>query len=278
VKRFVSRVHPSVIAVVEQELWPNMILNAPCPVVLVNARMSERSAENYRRLGGVFRRVMHRIDLVLAQNDEYADRYRSLGARRVETAGNLKFDALPIVDETAERARYRTKFGERLLVAGSTSEPEEQIVLDAYRTLRGEFPDLKLVIAPRHLERVPEIRKMLPPDVGLLDTMGELYKLYCAAAVTFVGGSFAPRGGQSIIEPASLGKPMVTGPGLQNFADVAEKLKPLGVLKIAETPSQVAPLLAEFLRRPELGEPGRRFIRQSAGCTRRVAESILKMA
>lgn len=275
VSRFVARVRPSLIAVVEQELWPNMILNAPCPVILVNARMTERSAQAYRRLGGLFRRVMKRIDLVLAQNEEYAARYRSLGALRVEVVGNLKFDALPQVDEAAERARYRAKFGEPLLVAGSTSEPEEEILIQAYSELRKQFPALKLVIAPRHLERVPEIRKKLPPGVGLLDTMGELYKLYCAATVTFVGGSFGNRGGQSVIEPASLGKPIVTGPDLRNFAEVAERLQDLGALKIASNPVDLVPLLGSYMRNPSLGEPGRKLIQESKGSTRRASEALL---
>jgi 3-deoxy-D-manno-octulosonic-acid transferase len=232
------------------------------------------------------------VDLVLAQNDEYAQRYRELGARNVEVAGNLKFDALPEIDEGEERKRWRARLGEQVLVGGSTHAPEEEILLDAYARLREKFPRLRLVLAPRHLERLEEVLGVvrakgftpkrlsegaIETEVGVLDTMGELYKLYCGAAVAFVGGSFAPRGGQSVIEPASLGKPIVAGPGMENFADAAEKLDSLGALRTAAEPGSVAELVAEYLEHPERGEPGREWIRRSSGCTGRVAEALLKL-
>jgi 3-deoxy-D-manno-octulosonic-acid transferase len=280
IRRFISRARPKLLVLVEQELWPNMILNAPCPVAMVNARMTERSADNYRRLGGVFRRIFRRLDLVLAQNEEYARRYRELGAGRVEVAGNLKFDALPEVDEAAERAHYRAMLGEPLLVGGSTHAPEEEILVAAFDQLKGRSPDLRLALAPRHLERIEEVRRIAGDrkDVYVLDKMGELYKLYCAATAVFVGGTFCDRGGQSIIEPASLGKPIVTGPDLRNFADTAEALVGLGVLKIAEQPKKEVPLLADALAHPERGEPGRAFIRASKGCAARIAETLLRLA
>jgi 3-deoxy-D-manno-octulosonic-acid transferase len=293
VKQFVSRVKPSLMAVVEQELWPNMILNAPCPIAIVNARMSERSAEHYRKLGGVFRRVVQRVDLVLAQNEEYASRFRELGAPRVEVTGNLKFDALPSIDEPAERDRYRRRIGELIWVAGSTSAPEEEIVLEAYRELSKRIPALRLAIAPRHLERLPEVYKVVetrgftprplskepaPDGIAILDTMGELYKLYAAATVVFVGGSFSSRGGQSVIEPASLGKPIVTGPDVRNIADTAESLEKLGSLKVISAPSELASATAEFLSHPERGDAGRSLVRSSTGCTAPIARSLLSLA
>jgi 3-deoxy-D-manno-octulosonic-acid transferase len=236
--------------------------------------------------------VLRRVDLVLAQNDEYARRYSALGARRVEVAGNLKFDSLPKVDEAAERDRYRRLIGEPLLVAGSTSAPEEEIILDAYRELLKQFPKLRLAIAPRHLERLPEVLRVVeakgfvprrlsqgpaPDGVAILDTMGELYKLYCAATVTFVGGSFSGRGGQSIIEPASLGKPIVTGPDLRNFADTAEALKTLGALRVAQSPGLVTKLISERLSQPPSESTVRSFVRASLGSTTRVADVLLSI-
>lgn len=281
------RIRPDVLAIVEQELWPNLILQAPCPVVLINARMTDRSLKAYLRLGSMFRRVVGRFAAVCAQTEAYAGRYRRLGARNVQVTGNLKFDAVP----QAEPGPILFD-----LVAGSTHEPEEQIILQVARRLG----PLRLAIAPRHLERVPEVWKLIeltgfrcykwsefragsPPSDGvvLVDVMGELVRIYARSAVAFVGGTFASRGGQNIIEPAALGKPVVTGPSLYNFRDVAEALGEANALRVANTPDELRRHLEALLSSPalreEMGRRGREVVARGKGSTEAVCRIIERL-
>lgn len=268
------RWRPNILILVEQELWPNLILQSKVPVLLVNSRITARSFMRYRMLGSLFRRVLRRIDRILTQTETHRHRYLELGAdpARVEVTGNLKFDAAPPPDLDEQRALYRAILNltpdTRVLLGASTHHPEEAALADAYLALLPSFPDLRLVLAPRHLERVPEVMALLAArklqalrlservpravaPVTVIDGMGKLVPAMSVATVVFVGGTIFPRGGQNIIEPAALGKPVVVGPSLHNFRDVAESLHEAGAIRIVRDAQDLAAALAALLAAPE---------------------------
>ncbi len=282
VRRALDRVRPAGVVLVELEVWPNFVEECGrrgVPVVVVNGRISGRSFARYRRFRGFFSRTFGRLRAVGAQNGTCAERLRELGARP-EVTGNLKFDAEISFDPDAAEREWRDRLGlgdAPVLVAGSTHDPEERIVADAYRRLRAAFPRLRLVVAPRHLERVEEVQKVIeaadlrcykrslltagaPPDgVLILDTVGELARLYAAATVVFIGGTFGPRGGQNMLEPAAIGKPIVSGPSLSNFEDIARALVKAGGMRVAREPAGLERELEVLLRDPAAArEAGRR--------------------
>lgn len=272
-RRALRRLKPCGVVLVELEAWPNFLEacgRQGVPVAIVNGRMTERSFRRYRRFGCFFGGAFRGLAGVGAQNERYAGRLRELGAEPVVT-GNLKFDADLAFDPAVEARRWRETLGlgeAPLLVAGSTHDPEERIVVEAYRKLLVPFPDLRLVLAPRHVDRADEVQKVVEaadlqcykksrsspggPGGGviLLDTVGELSRLYSAATVVFIGGTFCARGGQNMLEPAALGKPIVSGPSLSNFEDIAQTLTEAGGMKVLGDPAGLAPALEELLRDP----------------------------
>ncbi len=290
--RALARVRPAGVVLVELEVWPNFVracARRGIPVVVVNGRMSERSFGRYRALAWLFRPAFRRLRAAGAQNEAYAARLREMGAQPLVT-GNLKYDvALSFDPDQAER-EWRGILGlgdAPVLVAGSTHDPEERILLAVYRKLLEPFPRLRLVLAPRHLERVEEVQKLVeaadlkcykrtrlspgdgPDGVILLDTVGELARAYAAATAVFIGGTFSSRGGQNMLEPAALGKPIVSGPSLSNFADVAKALVDAGGMRVLDNPVELGLALGELLSSPGLarsaGEKGREAVRSGRG-------------
>jgi 3-deoxy-D-manno-octulosonic-acid transferase len=232
--------------------------------------MSERSYGRYRALGGYFRGVFGKLAAVGVQSDVYAERLKDLGASPVVT-GNLKYDAAIGFDPDAEAKVWRELLGlgeAPVLVAGSTHDPEERILCETYKKLIKAVPGARLILAPRHLERVPEVQKaveaaglkcykktQLSPagtadGVLLLDTVGELSRVYSAATAVFIGGTFCARGGQNMLEPAALGKPVVSGPSLSNFEEIARLLVGVGGMRVIDNPVDLAGALAELLKDP----------------------------
>ncbi len=258
IDRVLDLVRPDIIVLVETELWPNLLQAAAdrgIKVVIVNGRVSDRSFVRARLLKPLFAWMLSNVTLICAQSQEDADRFIALGADpdRVTVTGNSKFDeAFPPVNE-AEISKFRHDFGFRrdapVLLAASTHEGEEELILQAFTRLRVTHEDLQLVIAPRHPERggrVEEIvhdhgyaayrrsraldaggRDPLAPEggpqvcVAILDTMGELARVYAIATVTFVGKSLVVGGGHNILQPIALGKPALFGPHMENFRDIA---------------------------------------------------------
>ena len=243
-RRFIKHWRPDVALIAESELWPNMILEASAagtPLILVNARLSERSYLRWKaRLPHFIAALLSRIDLALAQSKGDATRYSLLGAPRVEFAGNLKFDAPAPPADGQELAILSGRIaGRRVWIAASTHEGEEAIVAETHRLLAARFPELLTLIAPRHPGRGPEIAETLK-SVGLTaalrsagaqpgaeavyicDTMGELGLFYRLAGVVFLGKSLVQDsgGGQNPIEPAKLASAILHGPYVANFADV----------------------------------------------------------
>jgi 3-deoxy-D-manno-octulosonic-acid transferase len=293
VRRALARVKPVGVVLVELEVWPNFIRGCRkrgVPVAVVNGRLSERSFSGYRRFRWLFRRAFRRLTAVGAQDETYAERLRAMGAAPVVT-GNLKYDAALAFDPADAEREWREGLGlgdAPVLVAGSTHDPEERILIETYKRLRATFPRLRFILAPRHLGRVPEVQKLveaadlrcykrtqLSPAVStsdgviLLDTVGELSRLYSVATAVFIGGTFCARGGQNMLEPAALGKPVVSGPSLSNFEEIAGALVADGGMRVLDNPIELALALGELLRDPEraraAGERAREAVRAGRG-------------
>jgi 3-deoxy-D-manno-octulosonic-acid transferase len=309
VRRAVARIRPTILALVELELWPNLIEAASAAgarVAVVNARLSERSFRGYRRLGLVLKPTLSRLDLVAAQSEEYADRFVALGAepRRVRATGSIKYDGLESDRGNARTIALRQALGlttsEIVFVAGSTMEGEEEAALDAYRTLRPEHRGLRLVLVPRHPERfdavaaliaargepgwrrsrgVPAPRGAEPPPVLLVDTVGELSAVWGLADVAYVGGSLrSGRGGQNMMEPAAYGASVMFGTHTENFREATERLLAAGAARrIASAEELIAGLRAD-LDDPEAaherGQAARRLVLAQNGAASRTASAL----
>ncbi|WP_435016861.1 3-deoxy-D-manno-octulosonic acid transferase [Tundrisphaera sp. TA3] len=252
----VARIRPTVLALVELELWPNLVWaakRAGARVAIVNGRLSHRSHRGYRRLRGPLGPTLRRLDSVAAQTDEYADRFVDLGvpAGRVRVTGSVKFDGLECDRSNPRTVKLRKALGiapaDLVFVAGSTMEGEEAAALAAYREARKAHPRLRLVLVPRHAERFDRVAEWLEsegeavirrsrpqdtppashgrPAVILLDTLGELSFAWGLADVAFVGGSLHPgRNGQNMMEPAAFGASVLFGKYTSNFRSVVEQL------------------------------------------------------
>ena len=241
-RRFVAHWRPDLVLIAESEIWPNMLIEASrlgAPIVLVNARLSERSFERWGRARAFIGALMARVDLCLAQGFSDQQRFQLLGAPRVEVAGNLKYDApAPPADGVELAALSGLVSGRRIWIAASTHEGEEEAVASAHQALAPRFPGLLTLIAPRHPHRGPEIAARLgrlglkcasrslgedpspDTDVYICDTIGELGLFYRLAGIVFLGGSLIPHGGQNPIEPAKLASAILHGPNVANFAEV----------------------------------------------------------
>jgi len=272
VARFLDHWRPSLALFIESDLWPNLILASAArrlPMVLINGRMSHRSFPRWRRISGTISALLGRFDVCLAQSRLDAERFAALGSRNVVTTGNLKLDvpAPPADPARLERLMAVTR-GRPIIVAASTHPGEEELLLQAHRTLVGFFPSLLSVIVPRHPNRGESIaraiaasglhvalrsREELPTattDVYVADTMGELGVFYRLAPIVFMGGSLVPHGGQNPIEAIKLGASVVHGPHVFNFTDVYEALDRVGGAKRADTPEALVKQLGQLLADP----------------------------
>lgn len=308
-RRYFRVLRPRLVLLAETEIWPNFILTARrlgIPVVVVNGRISDRSFARYRRLRSLFVPVFSRLDRVCAQSRIDQERFVELGvpAAAVHRVGNLKFDYVPapeprhrVLNEQV-RSLLRQGEGSLILLAGSTKPGEEAILLRIFRHLREAVPLLRLILAPRHPHRTDEIcrlvaaagfsafrRSMLdqgapaePPDVLILDTIGELAHLYAVADVVFIGGSLVPEGGQNIIEPAAYGKPVLFGPHMHNFREVAaafvEQYAAVQVAGAEELEERLRALLADPHARQWLGRNARQVIRRNQGALERTLRML----
>ena len=302
VRRFIKHFKPSVCILMETEVWPNLI--AACnarrvPVVLANARLSERSLRKATRLGSLMLDAARGISLVAAQTEADALRVRSLGVPRVEVTGSIKFDVAVPDAALAIGASLRAIIGARpVLLCASTREGEEVLILDAYREARASLPaNVLLLIVPRHPQRFDEVETLIGAhglnaqrrsklaldgatgplagyiDVLLGDSMGEMFAYYAACDVAFVGGSLLPLGGQNLIEPAALAKPVLIGQHTFNFAASTEDaLAAGGAQRVADAAGLIAAtarLLADADARDAMGRNALAFANQYRGATRR---------
>jgi 3-deoxy-D-manno-octulosonic-acid transferase len=273
---FLDHWRPDLAIFVESEMWPQAVMSLGArgiPLVIANARMSDRSFNGWKRYRSVVEAMFSRVTLCLAQSPRDGERFSALGVPRVVVTGNLKFDAPPLYATQESVAALKAAIGGRpVWMASSTHPGEDEIIADAHRRLEAKHPGLVTVIVPRHPERGPEIaaalaargltvarRKLeepLSPAVGIYvaDTLGELGLFYRVVPVAFIGGSLVKHGGQNPIEPISLGTAVLHGPHVQNFADVyavldamAEAPKP--VTDAASLADEVSRLLADEGRR-----------------------------
>lgn len=273
VRRALDQVRPDMLVLGELELWPNLLAathTRDIPIVVVNARMSERSFRGYRRIPALAHRMLARTSLVVARSQADADRFLALGAPCVITAGSMKFDGMVGNRDDPNVLRLRRLAGipEEAIVflAGSTQAPEEQLALDTFRELAAAHPRLWLVIVPRHVERTPEIAVLLNatglpwqqrsrldtdganPDARILlvDSTGELGWWWGLATIAFVGGSLdGKRGGQNMIEPAAYGAAVAFGPHTRNFRDEVRMLLEAGAATVVHSGDE----LTAFVRR-----------------------------
>lgn len=298
VNRVLKKINPSVLILMETELWPNMISRAGkmgIPVVVVNGRISDRSYGKYWFISPLLRKVFDHINRFLMQSDADAQRIIALGAdpSKVSVTGNIKFDLkavyrdLPFMDE----------WGGPLLIAGSTRKGEDAVLLDIYRDLRVNHPDLKLLLAPRHIERVTEVegileekglgyvrRSQVKDHIGypilLLDTLGELLSFYKYGDIVFVGGSLVPVGGHNLLEPALYGKPVLFGTHIENFRDAARILTDSGGgIKVRDSDDLrdwIVRLLTDNDLCNSLGEEGRKAVLDNQGATERTLDALLE--
>ncbi len=285
VRAFLRRVRPHLVIVTETELWPNYFLESRrigAKLAIVNGRISERSAARYRRLLGLFGPALGAADLVMAQSADDAARFASLGVppERLIVTGNTKFDPDAGLEAPIRRELMGFAAERPIFIAGSTAQGEEEVVLAAFAKLRAQFPDLALIVAPRHLARVPEVegavtragfqyvkassRETLEADVMILDTMGELRALYRRARVAFVGGSLTPsRGGQNPAEPAAVRVPVMFGPYYENQRGTAEALLAVGGAKVVTNAEEMARVASNWLGNDEARAAAGRNARES---------------
>ena len=311
VARALSTVWPEAIVLVESEIWPNFLWRARdlhIPVFLVNARLSERSYRGYRRFGFLFRCLFDGLAGVGAQTEADAVKLSKLGCRPevIRVVGSLKYDAAKLderrrSDVPAVLRQAGIKPGAMVIVGGSTHAGEEAVLAEQFLRLRARFPDLFLVLVPRHFERSREVRRELeargvrfayrsdmrplqgiaPKEVDCLivNTTGELKCFYEHATVVFVGKSLTAKGGQNPIEPGALGKAMVFGPNMQNFAEVAGSLvQQNGAIQVrdaAELEKALGDLLADEARRKQLGCNALKVVHENLGAVDRTVEMIV---
>lgn len=308
--RAVRAIQPDLLVLEYTEIWPNLIHAAHrfgARIALTNGRFSQANLGRYRLLFKLIGQPLRNLDLFLMREDDEAERVLGLGAPldRVWVTGNTKFDAL-LIGADAKEDRLADALGivpgDRVLIAGSTHEGEEPLLLDVYRSLLDSVPDLKLVIAPRYLERVPRVEALARdagfvtclrsrgcaakcqeggrPQVRILDTIGELVSCYRLGTIVFVGGSFTDRGGQNILEPAAQGKPVVFGPNMENFHDSVQVLVGRGGIQVHDA-KNLERVIHDLLDRPkkirEVGELASRTVRAIRGASARNVDHMLRL-
>lgn len=311
VNRALNVIHPEVVVLVEAEIWPNFLWRLKdrhIPVFLVNARLSQRSFRGYRRARFLFRPLFASLKGVGAQDEADAARLQELGCRpeRIHVVGSLKYDAAVLerqkfVDVPGILRQIGVSEGACVLLGGSTHAGEEKILAQVFQRLRGQFPNLFLILVPRHHERGKQVGRELG-DLGLrfvyrseittktrlnpgsvdclvVNTTGELRSFYEHADLIFVGKSLTARGGQNPIEPASFGKPILFGPHMQNFLAISTAfVNRGGAIQVHDSTtlqSAIAALLADEQSRKILGDNALRIIKDNLGAVERTADMIL---
>ncbi len=294
VKGFLDKVQPSIVIIMETELWPNFLYycnKRNIPVLLANARLSEKSAKGYARVGRMTRYMLRRINIIAVQTKEDAKRFLKIGAKpnQLAVTGSVKFD-VTIPASVHEKANvFRQRFGSDRLVwcAASTHEGEEEKLLTVFEKLMQQFPNLLLLLVPRHPERFAKVAQLCSKkgykvqlrsddvncdnDTQILigDSMGELNAYYAASDVAFVGGSFIPIGGHNLLEPASLGIPAITGPHVFNFAEITRLLTEAGGVIKVEDSDELTMVLSDWLsdstKRTAAGQKALQVVKQNGG-------------
>ena len=277
----------------ETEIWPNLF--AACganqiPLYLINARLSEKSAHGYQKISSLVHQTLSNVSMIAAQTEEDAQRFISIGAEanKVKTLGNIKFDIHVPADIIEDGARLKqTLFSKRFVwVIASTHKDEEALFLDIYKDIKPQIPELLMLLVPRHPERFTEQQPLKVVtrtsgetvtevvDIYLVDTMGELKTIYAASDVAFVGGSMVPSGGHNILEASAVGIPVLFGPYMNNFKEIAKKvLNQRAAIQCQDKDAVVKSILTLYQQPSErlaLVANGKRFLKQNQGAVARI--------
>jgi len=300
---FLKRIRPELLVIMETELWPNMLRGAQksgCAVVLTNARLSERSAKGYQRFLPIISWLFDSLDLVLCQFTPDAKRFEALGISkdRIQVTGSLKFDVAidQTLQATGQALRAALPVTQQVWVAASTHEGEDAQVLKVHKVLKQKYPNLQLVLVPRHPERFESAyklavesgfaagryseQKQLQPnqDVYVLDAMGQLMGFFAASDVVFIGGSLTEVGGHNPIEPGALGKPMLIGPHYFNFERICDEFVASGALQVVDDASELERALTQLLdnsvEAAQRGAAAYAVVEKGKGAVNRVVDAL----
>ncbi|GBD97177.1 3-deoxy-D-manno-octulosonic acid transferase [bacterium BMS3Abin06] len=305
VKRVVNLLKPAIFITVETELWPTLfqsLKETGSRIIILNGRISNESFRGYRKIKFIMKDILSNVDFFYMQEKIYADRIIHLGADRhkVGVMGNFKFDIN--LEESVPLGWMNTIRG-KILLAASTHKGEEEIVLDAYDSVRNKFRDIKLILAPRHPERFSEVEEILKNrrfkyvrrteiqnpepgtrnpdftdfDIILLDTIGELSRVFSKAAIAFIGGSLVPAGGHNILEPAYWSRPVICGPYMDNFPIAGEFLKMSAALEVKDSrdiAETVSALLEDNKKAAKMGQNARAIVDKNRGAVKKAIELI----
>jgi 3-deoxy-D-manno-octulosonic-acid transferase len=300
VRRFLDHWRPDLALFVESDLWPNMVIETSAqsvPMILVNGRLSEKSFRRWCRLPAMMVDLLGRLDLCLARTPADASRFAELGAPHIVTTGNLKFDVPDLPADAGKLADLQdTLLHRTVIAAASTHAGEESAIIEAHRRLRGAFPGLLTLIAPRHPERGPGVRELAAAagmkaalrsrgeridtatEIYVADTMGELGLVYRVAPVVFIGGSLVRHGGQNPIEAAKLGAAILHGPYVWNFTEVYAALDSAGGAEQIDDSDQLTTALEALLNDPagraRAAQSARATVESLSGALERTLQSI----
>jgi 3-deoxy-D-manno-octulosonic-acid transferase len=300
VNRFLSKLKPKILILMETELWPNLLHythRANTPIMIANGRLSPASSKGYARFGGmgVVKPMMACLSMIAAQSPIDAERFKKIGARddQVKITGNMKFDLqIPAtLQESAENLRQGLGAGRPVWVAASTHEGEEEQVLRAFKRIKRELPDALLILVPRHPERFAKVHQLCKKldfkvarrsledrvkartDVYLGDTMGELMLFLAASDLAYIGGSLVPTGGHNCLEAAAFSKPIVTGPHYFNFLHITQMLIDAKGVKIVDNRRELATAVLHLLQTPDeaeqLGHNANQVVQMNKGALER---------
>ncbi|WP_058120091.1 lipid IV(A) 3-deoxy-D-manno-octulosonic acid transferase [Photobacterium kishitanii] len=306
VRGFLKAIKPKLFLIVEKELWLNTLSCAhhqKIPTIIVNARLSERSAKRYQSFGFFTHKLLTKIDKILCLHDDDAQRFIAIGANKNQVAvtGSIKYD-ISIADSVFEQAHdLRQQLGAQrpIFVAASTHQGEDQQVLDAYQIVQQQYPDAMVIIVPRHPERFDSVAQLAAEQYGLTvhrrtdntpisvttqlylaDTMGEMLVMLATADVTFMGGSLVGEkvGGHNLLEPAAVAKPAITGPSFYNFEDITQQLLAAGAIEICQNSHQLAEQLIILFNDPQrqqqMGAQGQKIVIENQGAVKKTITNI----
>jgi len=302
VRAVINRIKPMMFIIAETEIWPNLItylFRRKIPVVVINGRISESSFRGYRSIKFLVSPILNKVSFFCMQGNSDADKLKRLGVRedKIKVTGNMKFDLE--IDSLKEGPDYKLRLGltkaEKILLAGSTHRGENEIILAAYKELLTRMPGLRLIIAPRHLERVGRIERLAftygfqpvcfsrinssaiaaasRKEIFIIDSVGQLASLYAMADIIFVGGSLVEKGGHNILEPAMAGRPVLFGPHMSNFKDIAELFLNKKAALLIRNQKELEEATKDLLDNPDKAEAmvarARELILQNRGATQR---------
>ena len=305
IKKVLKRIKPSVIILAETELWPNLLRYAQhfnIPVILNNGKISPVSFSRYKKIRPFFKHILHKISIFCMQTEEDKEKLIQLEVNpdRIIVTGNTKFDLFDTdLDKQKPLENWTTTGFSPIIVAGSTHPGEEKLLLESFKKINKKFPNALLILAPRHPERIPEVGNlikengysfvkrsetnsyMLKEKIILVDTIGELSKIYSVADVVFVGGSLVPIGGHNLLEPAFLAKPIILGQYTFKQKDMVDIFQKAEAVIQVDNKEQLNKKLIELLSSPEkrkkLGEKARNVVLSHPGATKRSFEVIAKL-